>query len=172
MERLKRGKIRLENDPFWNKPQMKSELPLVIEGRLYWVISPPADFTEFLRNLPALVPNDSILCLEGVIDSDIESFLKKRPANYDNETNQGFLKLHSKIFYMPITEENLRQFAELSKRYNELEICSHLRVYYKDRVILSWYDLPSDPLNLINHIDEIKLRNFCRILGCAYTNPN
>jgi hypothetical protein len=37
-------------------------------------------FSEFLRNLPFLLPNDSILCSERVINSDIETFQQQRPA--------------------------------------------------------------------------------------------
>lgn len=147
---------------------MKSELPLDIETTDSWMVSPPKKLSEFLRHLPSLVPNDSILCLEGVIDSDIETFLKQRTAKYENETKQGFLKLNSKIFYMPITEENLHSFALLSERFAEPEICDHLRVYHNDRVILSWYDLPHDPLNLTNDIDETTLEKFCEILDCSY----
>jgi hypothetical protein len=147
---------------------MKSELPLDIEAADGWTVSPPRDLSEFLRHLPSLVPNDSILCLEGVIDSEIETFLKQRPAKYENETKQGFLKLRSKIFYMPVTEENLHRFALLSENFAAPEICGHLRVYHNDKVILSWYDLPHDPLNLANDIDKTALEKFCEILDCSY----
>ena len=148
--------------------QIKTELKREIEEPTWWIISPPKDFSEFLRTLPLLVPNDSILCLEGVIDSDIEAFLEQRPAKYENEINQGFLKLHSKIYYMPVTEVNLEQFAELSERYAEPEIYDALRVYKQDKVILSWYDLPFDSFEVANEIDETVLSKFCEILGCTY----
>jgi hypothetical protein len=147
---------------------MKSELPLDIEAADGWIISPPRDLSEFLRHLPSLVPDDSILCLEEVIDSEIETFLKQRPAKYENETEQGFLKLHSKIFYMPVTEENLHRFASLSESFAAPEICGHLRVYHNDKVILSWSDLPHDSLNLANDIDKTALEKFCEILDCSY----
>src|SRR5688572_6707730 len=102
-----------------------------------WRVS-PVDFSEFLRQLPKFVPSSSILCLEGVITPEIENYLQKRPAIYQNETNQGFLKMRSKIFYMPVSEENLEGLASLSERYAEPEICSHLRVYRNDKIILSW----------------------------------
>lgn len=147
---------------------MKSELPLAIEELTYWMVSPPKDFSEFLRHLPSLVPNDSILCLDTVLDSDIKTFLEQKPAKYENETNQGFFSLSSNTYYMPVTEENLLLLADLSENYAEPEVCSNLLVYHNDRVILSWYDLPSDPFDLANDIDEAALKRFCEVLGCTY----
>ncbi|HYE73268.1 MAG TPA: hypothetical protein VEF04_08055 [Blastocatellia bacterium] len=129
----------------------------------------PIDFTKFLRHLPTLTPDNCVLCLEGVIDPAIESSLKKRQAaNYENETKQGFLKLRAKIFYMPITEENIQGLADLSDGYAEPEVCSHLRVYWKRKVILSWHDLPTDPLYVLSELDESALQKFCEVLGCKY----
>jgi hypothetical protein len=146
----------------------KIELPEIVEPPC-WQVS-PVDFSEFLRQLPNLVPNNSILCLVGgVADPDIEAYLLKRPAIYENETNQGFLKMRPKIFYMPITGEHLQGFASLSERYAEPEVCNELRVYWNGKIILSWHDLPSDPFYIASEIDEDALRKFCSVLGCKYT---
>lgn len=144
----------------------KNELPEIVEPPC-WKVS-PVDFSEFLRQLSKLAPNNSILCLEGIDVPDIESYLQRRPATYENETNQGFLKMRPKIFYMPITEENLQGFAALSERYAEPEICNELRVYRNGKIILSWHDLPSDPFFVASEIDEAALRKFCGALGCEY----
>jgi len=144
----------------------KAELPEIVEAPCWEVSS--VDFYEFLGQLPYLAPSDSVLCLEGVDVSDIEAYLQKRPAIYENETNQGFLKMRPKIFYIPITEENLQGLASLSERYAEPEVCSHLRVYRNGKIILSWHDLPSDPFYVVKEIDEAALRMFCSNLGCEY----
>jgi hypothetical protein len=77
--------------------------------------------------------------------------------------------MRPKVFYMPVTEENLQGFATLSERYAEPEVCSHLRVYRNGKIILSWHDLPSDPFYVASEIDEVALRKFCGALGCGYT---
>jgi hypothetical protein len=132
-----------------------------------WRVSPP-DFYEFLRHLPGFAPNGSVLCLEGVSDRDIEAYLLERPAAHENRTDQGFWKLRPKIFYTPITEENLRGFAAVSERYAEPEICDHVCVYLGDRIVLSWHDLPFDPLYVAQETDEGALQRFCKALGCDY----
>ena len=86
----------------------------------------------------------------------------ERPAAYENETKQGFLGMRPKIFYMPITGKNLRGFAALAERYAEPEICDHLRVYRDNRIILSWHDLPSDPIYVVKEYDEDVLKEFCK----------
>ncbi|HEY0077558.1 MAG TPA: hypothetical protein VGB73_02860 [Pyrinomonadaceae bacterium] len=144
----------------------KAELPEIVESPC-WEVS-PVDFYEFLRQLPHLFPSNSVLCLEGVDVPRLAAYLRKRPAAYENELNQGWLNMRPKIFYMPITEENLQGFAALSERYAEPEVCSHLRVYRNDKIILSWHDLPSDPFYVANEIDEAALRKFCSALGCEY----
>ena len=131
-----------------------------------WRLSPPSDFCEFLRELPNFVPENSTLALEGTGAYDIESYLQDRPAKYENETDQGFWKMSPKVFYMSVTLENLRGLADLSERYNELEVCSHLRVFSNDQIILSWHDLPFDPIYISNRFDEVSLKKVCDVLGC------
>jgi hypothetical protein len=94
--------------------------------------------------------------------------LMERPATYENKLDQGFLKLRPKVLYMPITEENLAGFAGLSEMYAEPEVCSHLRVYRADRLVLSWHDLPSDPFYVAGDIDQGAISSFCKILGSKY----
>ena len=136
----------------------RPELPEIVEPPC-WEVSPP-DFSEFLQHLPAFAPN-SILCLEGVSAPDLEAYLQERSAAYENETKQGFLGLRPKIFYIPITEKNLREFADLTVRYAEPEVCDHLRVYRCNRIMLSWHDLPSDPIYVARECDEELLKEFC-----------
>ncbi|HEY9283800.1 MAG TPA: hypothetical protein VIP46_10130 [Pyrinomonadaceae bacterium] len=147
---------------------MKANAELAeVVGPPCWRVSPP-DFYEFLRSLPALAPGDSVLRLEGVEQGNVEAYLLGRPADRENETDQGFWKLRPKIFYTPVTEENLAGLAALSERFAEPEVCAHVCVYRGDRIILSWHDLPSDPIYVSREIDEAALKRFCEILRCEY----
>ena len=144
----------------------ETELPAHIEPPC-WRVS-PTDFSDFLRHLPVPAPPDSILCLEGGDAPEIEAYLTQRPAAYENETDQGFLKLRPKRFYVPVTEENLRGLATLSGGYAEPDVCNALSVYSGGRIILSWHDLPGDPIYIAAEIDEAVVRQFCAMLGCEY----
>jgi hypothetical protein len=121
----------------------KIDLPDLVEPPC-WEIGPP-DFQRFLCELPGFAPSGSVLCVEDVDTSEIQQYLSARPGPFENETNKGFLKLQPKIYFMPISEENLRGLARLSERYAEPEVCSHLRIYRGEEIVLSWHDLPFDP---------------------------
>jgi len=112
------------------------------------------------------VPDGSILCLESVDASDVEEYLAARPAIYDNETDQGWFKLRPKVFYMPITLANLSGLSELCERHNELEVANSLSVYLYDQIVLSWHDLPGDPIYVSSQFDEGKLRELGDVLDC------
>ncbi len=132
-----------------------------------WEISRP-DLTRFICELSAFAPEGSTLCIEGGDAADVERYLEARPGPIENETNQGFLKMRPKVFYMPITPENLRGLGSLTERHAEMEVCSSLCVYEGEEIILSWHDLPTDPIYVGSVIDETALRNFCEALGCQY----
>src|SRR6266498_5611095 len=142
------------------------ELPAWVDPPC-WEVSPP-DLTRFICELSALVPAGSVLCVEGGDAADVEYYLQARPGPIENETNQGFLKMRPKTFFMPITRENVRGLGELTEGYAEPEVCSNLRVYDGEEIILSWHDLPSDAIYVASAIDEAGLQTFCEALGCEY----
>ena len=144
----------------------RNDLQLIVDPSC-WEVS-PVDLCEFLRQLPDLMPSGSVLCLEGVDAGDVEKYLQKRPATYENETDNGFFGMRARVFYMPVTEENLQELAILAEAYAEPEVCNALRVYRNGKVVLSWNDLPFDPIYLASEIDEEALKKFCDGLGCTY----
>jgi hypothetical protein len=132
-----------------------------------WEIS-PCDLTAFIFQLGGLVAPESVLCLEGGNAADVEGYLLERPGPIENETKQGFLKMRPRIFYMPITQENLRGLGDLTEIHAEPEVCDNLRVYKGETIILSWHDLPFDPIYVASSVDEAVLRKFSEALGCGY----
>jgi len=146
---------------------MKTEpdLPDMVEPPC-WRMSPPRDFCEFLRHLPNFVPANAIFCLESGGAVDVERFVAERPAIFDNKIDQGFWKMRPKVLYMPVTQENLRGLADLCERHAEPEVCNTLSVYWNREIILSWHDLPCDPIYLSPTLEDAVLREACATLGC------
>jgi hypothetical protein len=66
--------------------------------------------------------------------------------------------MRPKVYFMRITEENLQGLASLSTAHAEPEVCSHLRVYRDETIILSWHDLPGDAFYVASTINEAALR--------------
>lgn len=150
-----------------SKNRDEAELPAFVDAPC-WRVSPPDDFPEFLRQLPRLVPPRCILRATGTPVREVEAYLLARLSAVENRLSTGLLRLGEKDFYMPATEANLRGLADVAENFAEPEVCDHLLVYRDKRVILHWYDLPSDPLYLSTTIDEKRLRAVCQTLGCQY----
>jgi hypothetical protein len=146
--------------------KIKSELPTMVEAPC-WRVS-PADLCAFFYHLPTLEGDQDVLCMEGIGLAEIERLLQARPAIYENETDRGFLNLRSTILYTPVAEDTCSALAAICQNHAEMEVCSHLRVYRNDQIILSWHDLPVDPFYLAAEIDEDRLRQFCTALGNEY----
>jgi hypothetical protein len=145
---------------------MSIELPQYVEPPC-WELS-PADLTRFICELSTFVPAGSVLCLEGADAADVERYLEARPGPWENETNQGFLKMRPKVFFMPITRENLHGLGALTERHAEPEVCNSLCVYDGEKIILSWHDVPSDPIYVESAIDEAAVRKLSDALGGEY----
>ena len=143
-----------------------STLQLIIEPPC-WEMSAP-DLTQFIAGLGDFGSSEYVLCLEGVISAEVETYLRTRPSLIENRTDEGFLKMRSKMFFMPITSESAQGLARLSERHAEPEVCDHLRLYEGNRLILSWHDVPFDPVYFSSEVAEERLRRFSASLGCRY----
>ena len=126
------------------------------------------DLTHFIAELGEFGDSGYVLNLDGVIAADVENYLRARPGPIENRTDQGFLKMRSKEFFMPITGENAQGLARLSENHADPEVCSHLRVYQGNRLILSWHDVPFDPVYFGSEVAEARVRKLSASLGCRY----
>jgi len=115
-------------------------------------MSPP-NLCDFFRHLPASCLERNPRTRIGRRSRDRGIFLHN-PALYANDLDQGFLKWTSKVFYTPVSETNLCQLAVLSDNYAEPEVASALRVYSDGRIVLSWHDLPDDPIYIDTYLTK------------------
>jgi hypothetical protein len=132
-----------------------------------WEMSAP-DLTHFIAELGDFGHSGYVLSLDGVIAADVETYLRARPGTIENRTDQGFLKMRSKVFFMPITGESAQGLARLSENHADQEVCDHLRVYEGNRLILSWHDVPFDPVYFGSEVAEAIVRKLSASLGCRY----
>lgn len=141
-------------------------LQLIVEPPC-WEMSAP-DLTHFIAELGEFGHSGYVLCLEGVIAGEVETYLRARPSTIENRTDQGLLKMRSKMFFMPITGESAQGLARLSEHLADPEVCDHLRVYDGNRLILSWHDVPFDPVYFGSEVAEARVKRFSASLGCRY----
>ena len=156
-----------------------------------WEVGPPKDFTLFFSNLDIIFPEDVVLFLEGTsMAQDVREFLAScaLPEPENLEFGEGYfgdrlpkertfkvpfggeLKIFPRgsRFHIAASPDNLKRLAELSGHHAEPEICDSLLVYQAGKVLLHWYDAPSDPFNVSTEIDEARLKAFCEEAHVGY----
>jgi len=149
-------------------PAQEREGIRLAPGR-YWAVWPPTDFALFLRALEHLVPDGSVLYLEGGSPTEeIRSYLEARSANATTKVALGTIWPRPTQFHMRIDAESLRGLAALAEDRLLPEIAVHIHVYAHGRVLLEWYDAPDDPIRISSEIPEDKVEEFCARLGTRY----
>ena len=133
-------------------------------------MSAPKTLVGFLEVVGKLIPQDSILYLEGGGPRNkLKLFLEEHSVPEISHVAIGTIWPKPKIFHLPATPENLSMFKELSEGYAEPEILCHLHVYKDNKVLVQWYDAFSeDPMYISKEIPENKLKEFCDILSIEY----
>jgi len=129
-----------------------------------------SSFPEFLALLPSLLPQDSVLYLEGTSPSvpDVITFLENHRAVATSKVARGTIWPRPKILHIKLAADVMRELARLVEGRPTYEICSHLHVYRDRRVLLEWYDAFFQPLELSRDIPESKVAEFCQHLGAKY----
>jgi len=148
---------------------------IAIDGANAWEIEKRGriDSPAFFERLAGLLPEGTIVCLEGTrMANDVSAYLEKRPASEGIDIRLGAIWPCPKTFHMQATPENLRGMAALAAVHAEPEICDHLHAYSKGKVLVSWHDFPeARKLVLSKDLPETKVGEFCRALGCSYHEP-
>ena len=140
---------------------------ICLQKSTFWEVSPPRDAAAFARNLPELLPEGSIICIEGTsIAADVVQFLETRQAATSTKVARGTIWPRPRVFHLPATPENVAVLASLFDAHAAPEICDHFHVYLKDKVYLEWHDaFLDDPLLLSTDLPENVVGEFALALG-------
>ena len=135
-----------------------------------WEVNAPSDHSAFFEQLAALMPQGSILYLEGTaLCQEVLDFLSKVSVEPPVKIAVGTIWPKPKVFHVPATAGNLRAVSGFLERHAQPEVCDHLLVYADGKVLLEWYDaLMKDPLFVSKAIPEPDLRSFCEAQGLSY----
>jgi len=125
-------------------------------------------FPDFLRALPNLLPEDSILYLEGTSARDAIAFLQKNAAKEICKVAIGTIWPRPQFFHIRISSETMSELAQVAEKHAQPEICIHLHAYQKDRVLLEWHDAFSQEFRISKEISEQRVIEFCKQLNGIY----
>jgi hypothetical protein len=135
-----------------------------------WEVSATRDSAAFVRHLPDLLPERTVLYLEGGSASEgIQTFLEPRGAPQPSQVARGTVWPRPRIYHLPMTGQNVAGLAALFETHAAPEICIHFHAYRGDELLLQWHDaFYDDPFLISLNISEDAVKRFCNTLGCTY----
>lgn len=140
-----------------------------LEGEKVWEISSPKYIPKFIRNLAIIMPQGSILYLEGNPSRKIKAELNNFKIKPTVKVARATLLPAPICFHIPMTPENLDSIRYLFKKNVHASICYHFHVYASRNVLLEWHDaFFDDPFLISETIQEDKIKLFCDEVGCKY----
>jgi hypothetical protein len=145
---------------------------LSLMGSPAWEVSAPVDHQGFMRALSQLLPDDSILYLEGIcMSKDICEFLSARQTAQAQKVAIGTIWPRPHGFHIPATPQNIEFLAAQFANHASPEICDHIHAYGPTGMVVWWADsFGSYPLYVAKTVSEDALKSFCNLLGSTYTD--
>lgn len=135
----------------------------------HWQVAAPGDFAVFFRALAALLPEDSVVYLEGTsLADEVRSFLEPRLPASTTKVAIGTIWPRPRIYHMSATRENLEELAQLADRYPAPEVADHVHAYKGDTVLLQWHDAPDNEICISSAVAEDRVRQFAAVLGTSH----
>lgn len=131
------------------------------------------DPAAFFRALAKLVPDDSILFLEGgAHPPHLAAFLEEHRLWPALRPALGTIWPRQPTVALPATPGFLRALAEHTDSCSAPEVCSHLHVYRGEQVLLEGYDAFTHIFYVSQALPEERLRDFCADLECSWRPPS
>ena len=135
-----------------------------------WVLSGVKDdVSQFLRAVPTLVSEEAFLFLEGGAYSEpIRQFLRREAVEVIPRPALGTVWPRQEYGAIPATPNVLEALAALSESLPSFELCTHLHVFQRDKVLLSGYDAFTAEFWLSGDLPEERVRSFSEAVGGTY----
>lgn len=139
--------------------------------KIGWEIYPTSEGEEFFRGLPAILPADCNLCLEGSsIVPQVRSFLARWPAPHPVKLMAETAPSSNEFFHIPLNAETIEGLAQLHPHYAQPEFCDHLYAYAGSKMLIEWSDAfcTDSQVLLAGSIDEAAVALFADAIGSSY----
>ena len=140
-----------------------------LEGPFWEVRHRGVDHAEFLRKIPELVAEGSVLILEGGSpSSQLQGFLREHAIAPSTKVARGTVWPRAAIVHLPASAQVLRGLADHAEHCAYPEICTHLHVHSNGRVVVQWYDAFAAPCYVSKELPAERLETFCAELQTSY----
>ena len=120
----------------------------------------------FLRALPALMPADSVLYLEGVPEAHVAQYLAEVSIPAAAKVAMGTIWPRPNVFHLSLTAEVIEALTAFLEVHPAGYFCTHCHVYSDGRMLLQWHDaFGSDPMYISRVLEGDHVRDFAAKLG-------
>jgi hypothetical protein len=132
-----------------------------------WEVQPSGDTASaFFAALPLLVPDTSLLFLEGGSHpSGLRRYLETHAIHPPRRPALGTLWPRHSFFTLPASPDVLTTLVRLTQTLPYPEVCDHLHVFLGEEVLLEGHDAFSQPFLVSRSVPEAKVEQFCAKLG-------
>ena len=133
-----------------------------------WRVGPTTEVTVFLRALPQLAPDGSIVYFEGTGESQVAERLGHVSVAAPVQVAVGTIWPRPDCYHVPLTVETMERLAEWLEQNPAGYFCSHCHVYRGRSVLLEWHDaFIDDPMYISRTIDPALIERFALTLGSS-----
>jgi hypothetical protein len=110
-----------------------------------------------------------VLYLEDVCSAEGVALASRHRIEPKLKLALGTLWPRPNCFHLPLTRTTANELAEFAEHHATPEIGVHIHAYHCDQVLLEWHDAFGQPLRLSTALPELRVRNFCELLHCNYS---
>ena len=163
-------KMKIKLFSIFKRDKTKKKYPWILldNAAPHWELKcPKQDLSIFLIELKHLVPEGSVLYLEGgsALPKDLKTFLEQNTIRDKPKIPMGTLWPKPIYFHIQITNNTIRKLTDLTKNLPTPQVAVHIHVYKDDNLLIQWYDAFFDPIFVSLDLPEDKIKIFCNKLN-------
>jgi hypothetical protein len=160
-----------------DREELKEQLRVISAGRgdgidldtpFHWVIEDLKQPVPFFKQLPELLPPDSILYVEGTsIAADVAAFYSSHRASNALDVVRDTIAPVPDIYHFtfsPDVSGSLRQYAESR---SVAELFDHIKAYRGESLLFTFHDAFDGWLRISEHVPQETVARFCQALGVS-----
>jgi hypothetical protein len=134
-----------------------------------WKVTPITDVSRFLRALPLLAPEGSIVYFEDTGEKHVRTVLQRLSVPATVRIAPGTILPRPDRYHVPLTSSNMEEIAAYIDKHPTGYFCGHCCVYKERKIVLAWYDaFLDDPMYISQTIDEDKVSGFASAILSNY----
>ena len=157
--------------------ELKEQLRAMVAGRgdgidldtpFQWVIEDLKQPATFFEHLPALLPPDSILYVEGTsIVPEVAAFYSSHHARNAVAVARDTIAPVPDIYHFTFSPDVCAALRRFSERHPVAEMFDHIKAYRGESLLFTFHDAFDGWLLISEHLPDETVARFCQLLGVS-----